>query len=269
VTDSWLYELNVELIPWPAQNVHSSLSLLGNPCDLKMSFRSTLAPLRRGFHTSHASSSHIGSQPILLPPSVKLDLPIYSITPNLPMSTPIAQRIVTVTGPLGTQSILLFPPIILQPPTAESPHLLVTVHDANIKRQKAAWGLTRSLIHNAIVGVTEGFTTELRLVGVGYRATIEPIPQVFRDLQLAQPRKQRIRKPTSPPETAISYPVDRLNLKLGYSHPVLIDIPPEIKVTILAPTRIVITGTNKEKLGQFAATIRKWRKPEPYRGKVS
>ncbi|CAD6568721.1 MAG: hypothetical protein TREMPRED_004733 [Tremellales sp. Tagirdzhanova-0007] len=178
-----------------------------------------------------------------------------------------AQRLLTITGPLGSLSVLLYPPIILHPPSSESPTLDITVHDADVKRQKSTWGTTRTHINNAVVGVSEGYNVELRLVGVGYRASIEPIPQIFRDLQAQMPRKPPPRKPGSLPYIAPPLPVERLNLKLGFSHPVLIDIPADIMVAILAPTKIMLKGTDKQKLGLFAASIRKWRKPEPYRGK--
>lgn len=224
--------------------------------------------IRRALHYSASTSSHVGSTPIPIPPSVKLLFPPSSISPTLPMTATEARRLLTVTGPLGTQTVLLYPPIILHPPSSQSPVLNVIVHDADEKRQKSTWGTTRTLIHNAILGVSEGYNVELRLVGVGYRVAIEPIPQIFRDLQEQIPRKLAARKPGSPPSNPVPFPSDRLNLKLGFSHPVLIDIPADIKVTIPAATRIVLSGTDKQRLGLFAARIRKWRKPEPYRGKV-
>jgi large subunit ribosomal protein L6 len=125
------------------------------------------------------------------------------------------------------------------------------------------------LINNAIKGVSEGYTVELKLVGVGYRGAVEPIPKVFLDLQSQMPRTARPAKPGAPPYVLPPLPKERLNMKLGYAHPVLIDIPAGITVTTPAPTKIVLSGTDKQKLGLFAAKIRRWRKPEPYRGKVS
>ena len=235
-----------------------------------MSLRSIIhLPLRRSFHCSSIASSHVGSMPIPVPPSVHLTLPPTSISPTLAISTPDAQRHLIVTGPLGSQTLLIYQPIILHPPSQDSPALIVTVHDADVKRQRSVWGTTRTLIHNAIVGVSEGYKVELRLVGVGYRAALEPIPEVFRDLMKQAPLKVPARKPSSPPYVPLDLPTDRLNIKLGFSHPVLIDVPADIKVTIPAQTRILLSGTDKQKLGLFAATIRKWRRPEPYRGKVS
>lgn len=145
----------------------------------------------------------------------------------------------------------------------------MSVHDSEEKSQRSLWGLTRSLINNAIKGVSEGYSVELRLVGVGYRGAVEPIPKVFLDLQSQMPRAARPAKPGAPPYVLPPLPTERLNIKLGYAHPVLIDIPAGITVTTPAPTKIVLSGTDKQKLGLFAAKIRRWRKPEPYRGKVS
>ena len=181
------------------------------------------------------------------------------------MTSTEAQRFLTITGPLGSQQVFIYPPIILNSDAAQ---LSLTVHDPDAKRQKSTWGTTRTLIHNAIVGVSEGYKVELRLVGVGYRATIEPIPQIFRDLQAQLPRKAKTTMSGSLPINPPSLPSDRLNLKLGFSHPVLVDIPSDIKVTIPAATRISLSGTDKQRLGLFAARIRTFRKPEPYRGKV-
>jgi large subunit ribosomal protein L6 len=231
------------------------------------SSRTTIMPiLKRSFHASTSRRSHIGSLPITLPQSVTLSLPPTSISPTLPTSSPLAQRLVTVTGPLGTQTLPILPPIIL---STSGTGLTVTVHDSEEKSQRSLWGLTRSLINNAIKGVSEGYKVDLRLVGVGYRGAVEPIPKVFLDLQSQMPRIARPSKPGAPPYVLPPLPTERLNMKLGYAHPVLIDIPAGITVTTPAPTKIVLSGTDKQKLGLFAAKIRRWRKPEPYRGKVS
>ncbi|EIW71513.1 hypothetical protein TREMEDRAFT_56466 [Tremella mesenterica DSM 1558] len=214
------------------------------------------------------------------------------------MTSPLAQRYITVTGPLGEQVVPILPPIILSPlsqtsfsssssPTPSSnstsstddatqqkesneqptPTLSLTIHNRDSKQHRSLWGLTRSLIHNAVQGVTTGYTLELRLVGVGYRASVEPIPPVFLALQAQVPRIARPNKPGSPPYVLPPLPENRLNIKLGYAHPVLIDIPRDIEVETPQPTKIILRGTDKQKLGRFAAKIRRWRKPEPYRGK--
>ena len=96
------------------------------------------------------------------------------------------------------------------------------------------WGLVRSLINNMVIGVESGFTKTLEVNGVGYRAATEG---------------------------------DILQLQLGYSHDIKVAIPKEISVKCAKPTEIVISGANKQKVGQFAAEIRSLRKPEPYKGK--
>lgn len=98
------------------------------------------------------------------------------------------------------------------------------------------------MIANAVQGLTEGFVVPLRLVGVGYRAQVEDDP-----VEAGQ---------------------KRLNMKLGFAHPVYVTVPKDISAETPQPTRIVLRGTDKQALGQFAAQIRRWRKPEPYKGKV-
>lgn len=108
------------------------------------------------------------------------------------------------------------------------------------------WGTTRTLIHNAIIGMTEGFNVPIFLVGVGYRATLEDDPR----------------------GTTEGNSGKRLNMKLGYSHSVLVPIPTYIKAEVPLPTKILLSCTDKHLLGLFAAKVRKWRPPEPYKGKV-
>jgi len=102
------------------------------------------------------------------------------------------------------------------------------------KDNLSKWGLMRTLINNMVSGVESGFTKTLEVNGVGYRAAIES---------------------------------DILQLQLGYSHDIKVGIPKELNVKCTKPTEIVITGADKQKVGQFAAEIRALRKPEPYKGK--
>ncbi|MCJ1369602.1 hypothetical protein MMC20_000814 [Loxospora ochrophaea] len=114
------------------------------------------------------------------------------------------------------------------------------------RKQREMWGTKRAYLQNHILGVSEGHTAILRLVGVGYRATIE---------------KSAI---TVQPE----YPGQEfVSLKLGYSHPIELGIPRGVTATTPQPTRILLEGAEKEVVMQFAADIKKWRKPEPYKGK--
>ena len=102
------------------------------------------------------------------------------------------------------------------------------------KRARAFWGMQRTMVQNLVTGVTDGFTKKLLITGVGYRAA-------------AQGRT--------------------LKLQLGYSHDVNIDVPEGIEVKTPDATTVEISGADKQKVGQLAAEIRRWRKPEPYKGK--
>lgn len=229
-----------------------------------MSLRHTA---RRAFSTTPARHSQIGKLPLALPAGVTLTLPAaHRLPPSLPATSASARREIIVHGPLGQHVLPIASAIVLHPPPADIPGggaLSLSVQDPTTKSQKAVWGLTRALLANAVHGVSEGYRLALRLVGVGYRANVEPIPASL--LSIASRIPSRAAATTTPTAAA----THRLNLKLGYAHPIYIDIPAEITVTTPAPTRIVLSGTDKQRLGLFAAKIRRWRKPEPYRGKVS
>jgi large subunit ribosomal protein L6 len=102
------------------------------------------------------------------------------------------------------------------------------------KLARSSWGMSRTLVRNMMVGVTEGYTKNLEINGVGYRAAVQG---------------------------------KVLQLNLGYSHDVNFDIPAGIEIKTPKPTEIVISGINKQQVGQVAAEIREWRGPEPYKGK--
>ncbi len=137
---------------------------------------------------------------------------------------------VTVKGPKGQLEAAL---VDLVNVSIEGDEVVVKpINDT--KPARSAWGMTRTIIANMIQGVTEGFTKKLEIVGVGYRAALQG-----RDIKL----------------------------NLGYSHDVIYKVPEGIDVQIPKPTEIVISGIDKQKVGQVAAEIREWRKPEPYKGK--
>ena len=102
------------------------------------------------------------------------------------------------------------------------------------KPARSAWGMTRTIIANMITGVTEGFSKKLLITGVGYRAQMQG---------------------------------RNVKLNLGYSHDVVYEVPEGIEVQVPQPTEIIVSGIDKQKVGQVAAEIREWRKPEPYKGK--
>ena len=160
--------------------------------------------------------SRIGRTPIAVPSGVEVT---------------IAARQVTVKGPNGTLSRPVPGEITLRQEDSN-----VLVERPNDEREnRALHGLTRSLVANMVTGVTAGFTKELEIVGVGYRATAKGPNQI--------------------------------ELALGFSHPVIVDAPAGITFEVPQPTRISVKGIDKEMVGQVAANIRKIRKPEPYKGK--
>jgi large subunit ribosomal protein L6 len=160
--------------------------------------------------------SRIGKSPIPVPSNVTVTLSGASVT---------------VKGPQGTLERQLPTGITV----AQEGDVLVVSRPDDERRHRALHGLSRSLVANMVSGVTDGYTKDLEIVGVGYRATA--------------------RGPGS------------LELALGYSHPVFVNAPEGITFDVPLPTRITVKGIDKEKVGQVAADIRKLRKPEPYKGK--
>ena len=159
--------------------------------------------------------SRIGRMPIAIPAGVTVEL--------------AENNQVTVKGPKGTLSRVLPSEMEIKVEGSE-----VTVTRPNdLKKMKSLHGLTRTLIHNMVVGVTDGFTKELEVNGVGYRA---------------------------------SKAGKKLTLNLGYSHPVEMEDPEGLESTVDG-NKIIIKGIDKEKVGQYAAEIRDKRRPEPYKGK--
>jgi large subunit ribosomal protein L6 len=160
--------------------------------------------------------SRIGRSPIPVPSGVEIT---------------IAGDSITVKGPQGSLSRQIPEPITIR---QEGDELLVE-RPNDERHSRARHGLVRSLVNNMVVGVSAGFSKELEIVGVGYRAAA------------AGPSK--------------------LDLALGFSHPVAVEAPEGITFEVPAPTRIIVKGIDKEAVGQVAANIRKIRKPEPYKGK--
>jgi large subunit ribosomal protein L6 len=138
---------------------------------------------------------------------------------------------VTVKGPQGELARTVPAAMAIR----QDGDTLVVERPDDQRQNRALHGLTRSLVANMVTGVTDGFSKELEIVGVGYRAV-----------------------PKGP---------SALELALGFSHPVGVSAPDGVSFEVPTPTRIIVKGIDKEKVGQVAADIRKLRKPEPYKGK--
>ncbi len=159
--------------------------------------------------------SRIGRKPITLPQGVSVE-----VEPGL----------VRVKGPKGALEV------------AVDPEMKVVVEDgvvrverpSDARRHRALHGLTRTLIANAVIGVTEGYTKELEIKGIGYRAKMSG---------------------------------NKLELSVGFSHPVIFEPPEGVKVEVPEPTRIRVSGIDKQQVGQVAANIRAIRPPDAYKGK--
>ena len=161
--------------------------------------------------------SRIGRLPVTVPATVK--------------NVSIEGNLVTVTGPKGELQHEIPAPITAE--RGEDGSIVVNRPDDE-RESKALHGLTRTLINNMVLGVTEGYTKKLEIVGTGYRVTAKGT-----DLEFA----------------------------LGFSHPVVVKAPEGITFAVESPTKFSVNGISKQQVGEVAANIRKIRKPEPYKGK--
>ena len=159
--------------------------------------------------------SRIGKAPVEVPSGVSVE---------------ISDRSVKVTGPKGELTV----PVGRGVEVSQEERSLVLERASDTPEHKAMHGLTRSLLQNAVTGVTEGFTKTLQIAGVGYRAALQG-----RDV----------------------------NLQVGYSHPVSVEPREGVEFEVPNATTIVVRGIDKQRVGQMAAEIRKVRPPEPYKGK--
>ena len=160
--------------------------------------------------------SRIGRMPIAIPAGVTVDI--------------AENNKVTVKGPKGTLERVIVPEMELKMEDGQ----LTVARPNDLKRMKSLHGLTRTLIHNMVVGVTDGYEKVLEVNGVGYRAA----------------KQGKV-----------------LALSLGYSHPVEMTDPEGIEAVLDGQNKIIVKGIDKEKVGQYAAEIRDKRRPEPYKGK--
>ena len=159
--------------------------------------------------------SRIGKQPVVVSSGVDVKIDGHTVT---------------VKGKQG-ELIRSFNPLMSI--SQEGDSIIVSRPDDS-REAKSLHGLTRTLIHNMVIGASEGFSKKLELVGVGYRAALKG---------------------------------KNLEMQLGFSHPVVIEPPAGIVFEVPSPTEILVKGPSKEAVGQIAANVRAWRKPEPYKGK--
>lgn len=159
--------------------------------------------------------SRIGKNPIAIPSGVEVK---------------IDGRLVDVKGPKGTLNVTLPEPITA---SVENNEILVSRPDDH-RNSRSMHGLSRSLVNNIVVGVTEGYTIKMEIFGVGYRVALKG---------------------------------KNLEFSLGYSHPVVIEAPEGITFAVDGTTKLSIAGIDKQKVGQVAAVIRRLRKDDPYKGK--
>jgi large subunit ribosomal protein L6 len=165
--------------------------------------------------------SRIGKLPVLVPGNVDVS---------------IDGQAVTVKGPKGTLSHVVAEPITVEKAQDDEGRGVLDVKRPDDERvSKSLHGLSRTLINNMVIGVTEGYEKKLEIVGVGYRV--------------------------------LSKGPTQLEFQLGYSHPIIFDAPEGITFTVEGPTKLGVVGIDKQQVGEVAANIRKLRKPEPYKGK--
>ncbi len=159
--------------------------------------------------------SRIGKKPVEIPDGVEVKIE--------------GQKLIA-KGPLGTEEVEVRPEISLK---LDGKTVIVSIHNDD-RKSRALWGLSRTLVDNAVQGVKTGFVKKLEIQGVGYRANMEG---------------------------------SLLNLQLGYSHPIKIEPPKGIKIEVEANTKITVSGSNKQLVGDIASEIRSKRPPEVYKGK--
>ena len=159
--------------------------------------------------------SRIGKNPVRIPSGVEVS---------------ISGQTLTAKGRLGALSLVVSNEVN----AAIADGTVAIAPNSDTKKSRAMWGTTRALVENMVTGVSEGFSVNLEITGVGYRAQVQS---------------------------------DTLNLQLGYSHDIRFPIPSDVRISSERPTSITISGADRQRVGQIAADIRAYRPPEPYKGK--
>jgi len=159
--------------------------------------------------------SRIGKNPVRIPSGVEVS---------------ISGQTLTAKGRLGALSLLVSNEVS----ASIADGTVAIAPKSDTKQSRAMWGTTRALVDNMVTGVSEGFSVNLEITGVGYRAQVQS---------------------------------DTLNLQLGYSHDIRFPIPSDVRISCERPTSVTISGADRQRVGQIAADIRAYRPPEPYKGK--
>lgn len=205
------------------------------------------------FSTSSPCQSHIGSAPVTLPSGVTLNVSDKEMDQiaRLRMELNSKRRgkyivnltkIAKLTGPRGELDVEIadFVGLNVEDQSGDDVRkVTVSVNDPEHKAQRSMWGTIRSRLNNGVIGVTEGHISILKFVGTGFRAALEKTPEGK----------------------------EQVSLRVGYCVPIVLEVPEGLKIQLPLPHRMIIEGNDKQKVKQFAASIRKWRKPEPYKGK--
>ncbi len=169
--------------------------------------------------------SRIGKKPVIIPSGVKVEK-----SRGAGSGSAGKEETLTVTGPKGVLTLAIHPDVSVSVGEKE---VLIGVQKQDVKKERALWGLFRSLIQNMVDGVTKGYEKKLEVIGVGFKVAATP---------------------------------GKLTMSLGFSHPVVVEVPKDLTIAVDKNT-ISIFGADKQKVGQFAANVRELKKPEPYKGK--
>ena len=194
--------------------------------------------------------SRVGKKPIIIPSGVKMEL---------------KEQTLTVTGPKGVLTLAIHPKIQLEISEKEA---VVKVEKEDNKKERALWGLFRALVQNLVDGVTKGFEKKLELNGVGFKMQIgkADLAKETYKKQLTDGKQSLMAEATYAVAKLSQLNGQILEMRLGFAHPVFIEIPKEITATI-EKNVLTIVGADKQQVGQFASEVRELKKPEPYKGK--